>query len=306
MAADRWLASRWVVRAAVIFGVALTVVILFGQDRGRTPLNFHERDLIRRAEPEPPLLRWISAAAAALPQDLLQRGREGHLARVWVGAETWITRRTPLRREHLAAGLHALATALFIAPSGSRGERTLALFAGILFAVHPAQAQAVIWTASRGILLAGTLLIGAALCIAHVRLPAPGPGDDPDDQDDPDGIPLLARSLALVAGALVLYALASLAAPVAVGALPLLLLVALRRLAVSRSLGLLLVLVALAIVVFAFGQRPAHASWWIGERPAISRTSSGPSGSGRRMPRATSPPDRCRPPRDPRDRGRSR
>jgi tetratricopeptide (TPR) repeat protein len=264
MAADRWLASRWVVRVAVILGVALTIIVLFGQDRGRTPLHFHEHDLIRRAEPEPPLLGWISAQASAPSPDLLQRSREGHLARLWVGAETWIIRRTPLRREFLAAGLHAAATAIFIALVWSlERKRTVALFSGILFAVHPAQAQAVIWTASRGILLAGTLLLGAALCIAHVRLPSQEPGGDPDD-DDPDGIPLVARSLALVAGAMILYALASLAAPVAVGALPLLLLVGLRRLEVSRGIGLLLVLGAVAIVLFVFGQRPVHLSWWIG------------------------------------------
>ena len=265
MAAARWFTSRWAVRAAVILGVAVTVLVLFGQDRGRTPLNFHERDLIRRAEPEPPLLGWLSAQASALAPDSLQRGREGHLARVWVGAETWITRRTPLRREHLAAGLHAVAAALFIALVWSLDrERTLALFSGILFAVHPAQAQPVIWSASRGILLAGTLLLGAALCIARVRLPVPGSGDEPGDEDDPGGIPLMARSLGLLAVAMVFYALASLAAPVAVAALPLLLLVALRRLEVSRPLGLLLVLAAVAVVLYVFGQRPEHVAWWIG------------------------------------------
>jgi tetratricopeptide (TPR) repeat protein len=265
MAAARWFTSRWAVRAAVILGVAVTVLVLFGQDRGRTPINFHERDLIRRAEPEPPLLGWISAQASALAADSLQRGREGQLARLWVGAETWITRRTPLRREHLAAGLHAAATALFIALVWSlERERTLTLFSGILFAVHPAQAQAVIWTASRGILLAGTLLLGAALCISRVRLFIPRSRDEPGDEDDPGGIPLMARSLGLLAGAMVLYVLASLAAPVAVAALPLLLLVALRRLEVSRPLGLVLVLAVTAIVVFVFGQRPDHVSWWIG------------------------------------------
>jgi len=261
--AARWFTSRWIVRAAVILGVAVTVLVLFGQDRGRMPLNFHERDLIQRAEPEPPLGRWIAAQATAVPQDSLQRGREGHLARLWVGAETWITRRLPVRREMVAAGLHAAATALFFAFVWSlERQRTLALFSGIIFAVHPAHAQTVLWTASRGLHVAATLLLGAALCIARVRLSSREPRDDPDD--DPDRIPLLARSLGLVASATILYALASLAAPVAVAALPLLLLVALRRLEVSRSLGLLLLLLAVAIVVFAFGQRPAHPSWWIG------------------------------------------
>jgi hypothetical protein len=36
------------------------------------------------------------------------------------------------------------------------------------------------------------------------------------------------------------------------------------RLEVSRSSGLLLVVLAAAIVVFVFGQQPAHPSWWIG------------------------------------------
>ncbi len=263
MADARWFASRWTVRGAVILGVAVTVLVLFGQDRGRSPLNYHERDLIQRAEPEPPLGRWIASQAAAVPRDSLQRGREGHFARLWVGAETWITRRLPLRRGMVAAGLHAVATALFIALVWSlERQRTLALFSGVLFAVHPAHAQTVLWTASRGVHLAGTLLLAAALCIARVRLPSREPLDEPED--DPDAVPLLARARVLVAGATVLYAAASLAAPVAVGALPLLLLVALRRFEVSRSLGLLLALLATAIVVFVFGQRPEHPAWWIG------------------------------------------
>jgi len=265
MPAERWYASRWTVRVALILGVALTVLALFGQDRARTPLHFHERDLLRRAEPERPILRWIGAQSSALPEDRIQREREGQLTRVWTGAETWITRRLPIRHEFLGAGLHAVATALFIALVWSlERKRTLALFSGILFAVHPAQAQTVIWTAARGLALAGTLILAAALLIARVRLPSPDPGTDAGGDSDPDGVPLLARSLALVAGAVVLYALASLAAPVAMAALPLLLLVALRRLGVPRRSGLAFILAAAAIVVFVFGQRPVFVTWWIG------------------------------------------
>jgi len=111
MASSRWFASRWIVRVAVVLGVALTVLALFGQDRVRTPLHFHERDLLRRAEPERPVLRWIGAQSSALPEDRIQREREGQLTRVWTGAETWITHRLPIRRELLGAGLHAFATA---------------------------------------------------------------------------------------------------------------------------------------------------------------------------------------------------
>ena len=255
----------WPVRAGVILAIALTVMAVFMTPE-HAPLAFEEHALIQRSAPAPPLGRWIASMATALPATALQQSREGQLARIYVGTETWLTHHLPFGRAPLAAALHALAALLFLALVWNLDrEHLLAFFSALLFALHPTQTQTVIWTAARGISLAGVLLLGAALALSFISPPA-RKGSPPGEKVHRFSLPgaFSPRTLALVMVAIGLYGAACLAAPVAAAGLPLLLLVLLRRVQAPRLLAFGLVLAAIAVVLFGFGSFPSTPLWWIG------------------------------------------